>query len=243
VTEELARLAQLAQPIAILAAPGVSPLAWAALYHLRSPLAGGPLVFVEGTDRAYHDVAAWRSAADSPLGLAAGGTLCLLDPQALPVPVQRYLGAALPREIGAVLVLPATVDTMVARDQLEERFADRIGDRSLMLPTLRSRGEDLRGLALDMLTHIGLRHRGEPIGIDLSALAVLGEHDWPGNDAELFGVLTKAALVTTGPTVTGDDLAVSGFVPTSAPPQIARTSSGPTLPKPKRRRRPTEPRR
>lgn len=233
--EELGRLAQSGKPIALLAAPGVDPIPWLSLYHLESSRADGPIVFVQGTEKSLHEVASWRDPKTSPISLSAGGTLCLLDPQALPVPVLRYLGAALPREIGVTLVLPATVDAMVARGQLEERFADRVGDRSVSLPTLAQRGEDLRGLALEHLTLIGLRLRGEPMGLAESALALLGDHTWPGNDAELQAVLIRAALVAAGPTIDATDLSASGFSPLAAPRRSHRAALSP-IPQPKRRR-------
>jgi transcriptional regulator of acetoin/glycerol metabolism len=64
----------------------------------------------------------------------------------------------------------------------------------------------LRALALHELTRIGLRLRGEGYGLSLEGQAMLNEHDWPGNDAELSAVLLRAALATDGNVVSGDTL-------------------------------------
>jgi transcriptional regulator of acetoin/glycerol metabolism len=63
------------------------------------------------------------------------------------------------------------------------------------------------------------------MGVDPAALALLIEHTFPGNDAELRDLLGRAAQVAHGPTVTAADLAAVGFrqradatpLPTPAP--------------------------
>jgi transcriptional regulator of acetoin/glycerol metabolism len=96
---------------------------------------------------------------------------------------------------------------------LSERLADQLGDRAVALPDLASRAEDLRALSLDYLIRIGMRIRGRPLGLDLPALALLGEHLWPGNDAELYAVLLRAALVAEGDVVGARELQAIGFAP------------------------------
>jgi hypothetical protein len=70
---------------------------------------------------------------------------------ALPAELQSYIGAALPENTrgvapteasqgtGIVVSVPATVDALVAAGQMSERFADRLGDRAVALPTLAAR--------------------------------------------------------------------------------------------------------
>ena len=98
-------------------------------------------------------------------------------------------------------MLPSTVDAMAAAGSLDEHFADRLGDRAVVLPTLSARAEDLRALALYQLSRIGLRLRGEPLGLSLAAQQLLNEYNWPGNDLELESTLLKAALDTRGDVV------------------------------------------
>jgi DNA-binding NtrC family response regulator len=209
--EQLERLGEAGRPIALLSAPGVDAVAWAALAHLASPRRAGPLAVVDGCSPAMHDLAHWRDAEVSPLVAAAGGSLVIIDAHALPVDVQSYLGAALPEDGGIIVSLPATVDTLAASGRLSERLADRLGDRTVALPTLESRSEDLRALSLEHLARIGVRLGRQPLGLAPRALATLLEHTWPGNDAELYATLLRAALVTEGDVIGLKDLGRSGF--------------------------------
>jgi len=209
--EQLERLAAAGRPIALLVPPGVDAVAWAALAHLASPRRTGPLAIADGASPSMHDLAFWRDADTSPLAAAASGSLVVIDAHALPLEVQSYLGAALPETVGIVVALPATVDTLTAAGQLSERLADRLGDRTVALPTLEARSEDLRALALEHLARIGVRLGREPLGLAPRALTSLLEHTWPANDAELYATLLKAALVAEGVVISPKDLARAGF--------------------------------
>lgn len=231
--EQLERLGEGGRPVTLLAAPGIDAVAWAALAHLASPRAGGALAMVDGTSAAEHALDRWHDPDTSPLTTARGGTLVVLDAQALPAEVQSYLGAALPDDVGLVVAVPQTVDALVAAGQMSERLADRLGDRAVALPTLADRGEDLRALSLEHLARIGTRLRGAPLGLDLAALSAILEHAWPGNDAELGAVLLRAALQTEGDVVGMRELESVGF---GAGGATAARASAPSL-KPRERAR------
>ncbi|WP_437960078.1 hypothetical protein WME76_10840 [Sorangium sp. So ce119] len=245
--EQLERLGAGGGPVTLLTAPGIDAVAWGAVVHLSSARVAGPLAIVDGaapapeafaqafartrggsperdgaapaagsedTPRA---LALWRDPDSSPIEAARGGTLLILDAQALSPEVQSYLGAALPDDVGLVVAVPQTVDALVATGQMSERLADRLGDRAVALPSLASRAEDLRALALDHLARIGVRLRGRPFGLDLRALQAVLDHPWPGNDAEMGAVLLRAALMTEGDVVGEKELAAIGFAPQAAP--------------------------
>jgi hypothetical protein len=250
--DQLENLAQTGRPITLLTPPGVDAIAWAALAHLASPKRSGAFVIVDGASPSEHDLLRFRDPVESPLHIAAGGTLVILDAQALPLEVQSYLGAALAMrraspeappsagrttpileeegssgspapaaregspnvlETGFIVAVPATADSLVGAGRLSERLADQLGDRAVALPDLASRAEDLRALSLDYLVRIGMRIRGRPLGLDLPGLALLGEHLWPGNDAELYAVLLRAALVAEGDVIGARELQAIGFAP------------------------------
>jgi hypothetical protein len=210
--EQLERLGERGLPIALLSAPGVDAVAWAALAHLASPRRAGPLAVVDGTSAVEHDLAHWRDPDRSPLAAAAGGSLVIIDAHALPADVQSYLGAAFPEDGGVIVSLPATVDTLAASGRLSERLADRLGDRTVALPTLASRAEDLRALSLEHLARIGLRLGRQPLGLAPRALEALLEHTWPANDAELHATLLRASLAAEGEVLGLGDLKSIGFV-------------------------------
>lgn len=209
--EQIERLAEAGRPITLLSAPGVDAVAWAALAHLASPRRGGPLAVVDCVSPADHDLDRWRDAETSPIAAAAGGSLVLIDGHALPLEVQSYLGAAVPDDVGVIVSVPSTIDALVASGAMSDRLADRLGDRAVALPTLAARAEDLRALSLLHLAQIAVRLGKKPLGLAPKALAQLLEHTWPGNDAELYATLLKAALLAEGEVISAKDLAQSGF--------------------------------
>ncbi|WP_437338191.1 hypothetical protein [Sorangium sp. So ce394] len=245
--EQLERLGEAGGPVTLLTAPGIDAVAWGAVVHLSSARAGGPLAIVDGAapvpegfaqafaqargasagpaggagpsgaEGAPPALALWRDPDSSPIEAAKGGTLLILDAQALPAEVQSYLGAALPDDVRLVVAVPQTVDALVATGQMSERLGDRLGDRAVALPSLSSRGEDLRALALDHLARIGVRLRGRPFGLDLRALQAVLDHPWPGNDAEMGAVLLRAALMAKGDVIGERELAAIGFAPQPEP--------------------------
>jgi two-component system NtrC family response regulator len=87
----------------------------------------------------------------------------------------------------------------------------RLLEAEFALPSLAERAEDLRALVLDGLSRSSLRLGREPLGIEPTALRVLVEHSWPGNELELDSVLLRAVRVARGPAVSAEDLAASGF--------------------------------
>jgi len=186
---------------------------------------------VDGTNPAEHDVERWQDREASPFRAAQGGTLVVLDAHMLPPLVQQRIASASLEEVGLVVALPGSVSALAAPGKLIESLADRLGDRAVALPELGSRAEDLHALIRDALTRIGQRLRQAPIGLDGHALKALVEHPWPGNDAELWAVLFRAALALPADAkVIGlRELEASGF---SVPPgstRRARSGSG-TMP-------------
>jgi hypothetical protein len=195
--EAVERAARTAPALALRAAAGVDPLGWAAVAHGESPRRLGPFVVVDGASAIEHDVERWRDPARSPLALAEGGTLVVLDVQALPLAVQEELAGRAGLIVSSRAALPPVLASTIGHE--------------LALPTLAERSEDLRSLVLDELSRAGLRRRGEPLGVELGALRVLCEHTWPGNELELRAVLGRAAEVAEGSVVTSADLAQIGF--------------------------------
>jgi transcriptional regulator with GAF, ATPase, and Fis domain len=236
-SNELERLGKLGAPVSMLTPPGVDPVPYAALVHRAGPHRAGPFVVVDAEAAKDQLVSTWKDAQSSPLCLSNGGTLCILTVAALPAEAQLFLASALaerrspglegcPLDVGLVVSVPKTVDSLVAAGQLEASLADRLGDHSVPLPPLAARVDDHRALFLERVCRLGLRLRGRPMGLDPHALAHLRNHAWPGNDLEANDVLLRAALVATGDVVTCDDLDRIGFVAT---PPLARRGSRPPV--------------
>jgi DNA-binding NtrC family response regulator len=244
---ECERHGRAGEPLALVTPEGIDAAAWAAVAHRASPVGAGPFVVVDGTTSAEHDEARWQEREGSPLALADGGTLMILDAAALPLPIQDIIARSLGRrrsseEVSSTIPPPmlmvsvhAPIARLAEQGRLSQAFTARLR-ASVEIPPLSARSEDLRSLVLTRLAALGMRRRGEPLGIETAALAVLLEHRFPGNDAELSDVLVRAASVATGPVVTTRDLIAIGFhqvpeptplPPPSVPPETRRRRSRP----------------
>lgn len=223
--DELRRLGRLGAPVALRVPPGVDARGWAALVHLASPRKGGPFVVIDCTQGAEHDLATWQDEERSPLSLADGGTLVLLDLPALPLPIQEHVSRTLsgraerpPRSrvtpLGWIPTLRAPLAELERDERVARSLARWIGESEVVLPALVERPEDLRALALEALARAGLEKDGRPLGLDTSALRLLSDHEWPGNERELEDVLARAARHVGGSALTATDLALAGFSPT-----------------------------
>jgi transcriptional regulator with AAA-type ATPase domain len=224
VAEELERRSRGRDPLVFLAPPGTDVRSFAAALHLGSDRASGPLVFLDGADPMQEETLFAKDV--SPLLLAQGGTLVIEHLPGLHRDRQRSLALLLregtarlgddqeqvPVDVRIVATVHETIDALVGRDRLVEELADVLGDRSLPLPALASRSEDLRSMAMEILGHAGMALRGVPLGIAPDALAELLEHGFPVNDQELSTILLAAAIDAKGITISASDLERAGFV-------------------------------
>jgi transcriptional regulator with AAA-type ATPase domain len=236
--QELQRLGNLGAPVSLLTPPGIDPVPYAAVVHGASARRAGPFVVADATGSDEQQEETWRSPALSPLCLADGGTLVVLSVAALSEGAQTFLahalserrspaGHAAPLDVSLIVSVSTTVDVLVATGRLDPLLADRLGDRSVPLPPLGARAEDLHALMGDRLARLGVRMRGQAMGLDPRALGRLVEHGWPGNDIELDDVLTRAIVVAEGDVVTIAHLDQIGFV--AAPPAARRGSRPPSV--------------
>jgi len=203
--EALERRTALSAPIAILAPSGVDPVPVLARAHLSGARREGPLVLVDATSAREHDVARWTDPAASPLALAHGGMLALLDGAALPADVQQIVARALaekrapwerpdPLDVQLALTASAAPEALVEQGRLDGTLAARLADARespVTLPRLRDRPEDLRAIFTDRLAREGLRVLGRPVGIEHAAYARLVEYPFPGEDAELAAIVQR----------------------------------------------------
>ena len=219
--EGIERMGRMGGALTLIAPYGVGPAPWSALHHLAGAREGGRLVLVDCANAREHDLARWTDPAQSPLTMADGGTLVLLEALGLPLEVQEHIARSLSRRTvdnPSVAAGPALLVNLPDAPQhvgsaLHPRLAAWLGTESVRLPTLAQRAEDLRALAIDVLARLGVRHRGTALGLDAHALHLLQEHQWPGNDSELQDVLTRAARHEASQVITAATLAAVGFRP------------------------------
>jgi len=233
--EELERAGRLGTGIALVTPPGVDATSWAAHAHLASDRAGGPLVVCDATQTPERALERWNDPEHSPSRLADGGTLLVLDVDALPLAVQEHIVATLGARPEAESVLPpaglivtthAPLETLAELGKIAGSLR-RVVQRRVALPSLADRGEDLRALVLEGLARASLRLGREPLGVDPAALRLLVDHTFTGNELELDSLCIRAARVARGKAVTADDLTAIGFDP-KTPPRPEPTPAAPT---------------
>jgi hypothetical protein len=227
--ERLQRLGKQGAPISLLAPPGVEAIGWAAHAHLESARSGGAFVVVDGTNPAEHARELWQDPERSPLVLADGGTLTILDVAVLPLEIQDLIAQSFARRTTALAVssvakpglfvtLRVPLERLLEEGRLSRELARWLGASELILPTLSDRAEDLQALALESLSRVGLSLRGEPLGLEPAAMRLLAEHDWLGNELEFRARLLSAARRAPGTVVRAEDLLATGFAPPVASP-------------------------
>jgi len=211
----LERLAKAQAPAVVVARSGVDPIPFLARAHLAGARKNAPFVLVDCTAAREHDIDRWRDPVASPLALADGGVLVLLDAAALPIDLQRLVGQALaerrapwPRGDSLDIVLAlTTVESSESRrhavsatralaeaGRLDPLLSSRAGDAiddPVRIPGIVDRPEDIRAIVTDRLAREGLRVRGAPMGIDDAGFGLLVDHPFEAEDAELSAVVQR----------------------------------------------------
>jgi len=160
--------------------------------------------------------------ADKPgrFQLAEGGTLFLDEVGELPLDMQVKLLRALqerqvdpvgglrPVAIDVRLVAATNIDLARAVD--EGRFRRdlfyRLNVIPVRLPALRERVDDIPLLVEHFLRRFNQRLATSVQRVDPAAMAVLLEHDWPGNIRELENLMERLVLLADGDTIGVIDL-------------------------------------
>jgi hypothetical protein len=235
--EALERQTSIGAPVAVVSPSGVDPAPYLARAHLAGSRRQGPLIWVDATSASEHDPVRWSDPHLSPLALADGGMLVLLDADAMPADVQRLIARACtdgrgPWDGGQGLDVQLAVTGIAVRDELattarlDPALAACLGDAGrspVVLPSLRDRPEDFRALLTDRLGREGLRVRGHPVGIENAAYLRLAEYSFPADDAELSSLVIRLVARCSGDTVRVSDLdrmplpKPSGDLPPSRP--------------------------
>nr|MBI3612987.1 sigma 54-interacting transcriptional regulator [Nitrospirota bacterium] len=84
----------------------------------------------------------------------------------------------------------------------------RLNVLTLTLPPLRERKEDIAPLAKALLTRLSRDLLRPEMTLSPAAIATLERYDWPGNVRELENVIERAVILSAGPVIQPDDLAL-----------------------------------
>ena len=153
---------------------------------------------------------------------AQGGTLFLDEIGDIPVSLQpkllrvlqegeiRPVGGARARAI-EVRVIAATskdLETEMAAGQFREDLFYRLNVVPIKLPPLRERPEDIPLLCQFFMTRFNETLGSGAKNISSAAMAVLMQHDWPGNIRELENAIERAIVLADGITLEEDNFSL-----------------------------------
>ena len=145
------------------------------------------------------------------------GTLHLDDVEGLPLAMQVRLVRAVSdadrvhstERLRARLLASTSADLVaaVAAGTFRRDLYDIISLITIHLPPLRDRRDDLPLLIRHFIRTINAKLNRNIRGLEDQAAKKLQEHGWPGNISELERVLTRAAILAGGDTITANDIA------------------------------------
>ena len=152
--------------------------------------------------------------------LAHGGTILLDEVTEVDMPLQAKLLRVLQERtferVGSnqtvkvdVRVLATTNRDLrgeVAAGRFREDLYFRLAVVPIHVPPLRERREDILELIDHFLAQAAGRLQREPCSLDADALDLLIGYHWPGNVRELENMVTRASVLSTGRSITREEL-------------------------------------
>jgi two-component system nitrogen regulation response regulator GlnG len=206
----IGRLSKTDVPALFVGEPGTGKSLAIAMLHASSSRHADALVRIDCT---------WPVATlEEAMFSDAAGTMHLANIDALPLPLQTRLVRAISdadrqhsSERLRVRVLASTTMDLVsavAAGKFRRDLYDIVSLITVHVPPLRERRGDLPLLVKQLLGVINAKLNRQIRGVDDQAARKLEEHSWPGNTGELERVLTRAAILAGGDTITANDIAI-----------------------------------
>lgn len=222
--EFVRRIAALDGGVLLVAERGIDVESIARELHARGRPASAPFVSidcsVEGLDaalfgdRAQHVVSDLESVPpDSPVAAARGGTLFLREVGELPASVQarlarvardgevRIAGEPLPTAFRLMGSAHHGIDADVQEHRFRGDLFRRLSVSRIDLPPLGDRPDDVPAIAARVLDDLSAVRGAALRTFTQPALALLGALAWPGNVAELQGVIERVVSATDADTL------------------------------------------
>ena len=232
--EKAARVARNRHHLLIQGEPGTGKQRLAHGIHHASQRAAGPLITLRCNDATpelleqelFGAAANNQSSHPGRLELASGGTLFLDEVERMPKNIAAQLAKSLAQgyscRVGESVERAINVRIIAACDSDLKRLTERgLFDKSLYnivsrsvirVPALRSRREDIAGLAKHIISELALQHHLPGKSFDLSTLKALQDYDWPGNIKQLQSVVEHAFFNTKEQVILPTDISLMGDV-------------------------------
>jgi len=118
------------------------------------------------------------------------------------------VGGEKPRRTEARVIAATNrpIETMVREGTFREDLYFRLKVVEISVPPLRERSDDIPLLVEHLLAGIAIELHKDKYVLSDDALRKLSAYDWPGNVRELENVLTHAAVLARGPTITSEQI-------------------------------------
>lgn len=248
---ELERVSQAAAAVLLLGESGTGKELFARAVHLASPRRGQPFIKVNcaaipdtlfESELFGHERGAFTGATAARAGWfeqADGGTIFLDEVGELPLAMQAKLLRTL--QEGTIVRLGGKHETRVdvrlvaatnrdlaletERGGFRRDLFYRLNVVPIRLPSLAERHEDVRPLALHILSRVNQMHQRN-VNLSQGALAALEAYAWPGNIRELSNVIERLVLLTDDTVISAGEIA--RFLPDTG--RASASSRGETAP-------------
>jgi len=120
-------------------------------------------------------------------------------------------------DVRIIAATNANLEEEVQKGEFREDLYYRLNVITIPLPPLRHRTEDIPLLVRHFLAKYSAENDKLLDDVDSSAMEILMDYHWPGNVRELENVLERAAVLSTGPTLTVDLLPPAVREPNTSP--------------------------
>ncbi|MEJ2085876.1 MAG: sigma-54 dependent transcriptional regulator [Acidobacteriota bacterium] len=120
-------------------------------------------------------------------------------------------------DVRIIAATNANLEEEVHKGEFREDLYYRLNVITIPLPPLRHRTEDIPLLVRHFLGKYSAENDKLLEDVDSSAMEILMDYHWPGNVRELENVLERAAVLSTGPTLTVDLLPPAVREPNTSP--------------------------
>jgi DNA-binding NtrC family response regulator len=129
----------------------------------------------------------------------------------------RTLGGQREQSVDIRVIAATNVDPpeAVRQGKLREDLFYRLNVFAIQLPPLRERKEDIPLLVQSFVREFNTRNNRTVAGVSDRTMALLEQHNWPGNIRELRNVIERATIVARGDMIEPGDLPL--LTPSTAP--------------------------